>query len=344
MKPKISIIVPIYNTEQYLPQCMDSLLNQTLTDIEIILVDDGSIDNCPVMCDEYAKQDHRIRVVHKENGGLGYARNSGLEIATGEYVAFVDSDDYIELNAYQKLYTLASDTKADIVYFACQRFDDHGDMWLVANNHKEIQYHTAASIRGLMFDMIANPPEAKMDRDILMSVWSGLYRNEIIKEYGLKFKSERELISEDLAFNLDYLLYSSNVIATPDAYYNYRVVVSSLSRMLRADRITKNYYFYQYLLEWLERNNLGTESYMRATRLFIGYSRSSIRQYMQSSLSKKEKMQWLKEVINNDYWKVIASEYPYKKLPLKYALHFYLLQKGYVRLLYHYSKLGNTKK
>ncbi|MDR2834406.1 MAG: glycosyltransferase, partial [Streptococcaceae bacterium] len=87
--PKISIIVPVYNVEKYLPQCMDSLLNQTLTNIEIILVDDGSPDNCPAMCDEYAKQDNRVKVVHKENGGLGYARNSGLEIANGEYITFV---------------------------------------------------------------------------------------------------------------------------------------------------------------------------------------------------------------------------------------------------------------
>lgn len=86
---KISIIVPIYNVEKYLDRCMDSLLNQTLKDIEIIMVDDGSPDNCPQMCDEYAKKDNRVKVVHKENGGLGYARNSGLDVATGEYVALL---------------------------------------------------------------------------------------------------------------------------------------------------------------------------------------------------------------------------------------------------------------
>lgn len=90
---KVSIIVPIYNVEKYLCRCMDSLLNQTLKDIEIIMVDDGSPDNCPQMCDEYAKKDSRVKVIHKKNAGLGEARNSGLKIISGKFVAFVDSDD-----------------------------------------------------------------------------------------------------------------------------------------------------------------------------------------------------------------------------------------------------------
>lgn len=104
---KVSIIVPIYNVEKYLDRCMQSLLNQTLKEIEIVLVDDGSPDNCPKMCDEYAKKDSRVKVVHKQNAGLGYARNSGLENATGEYVAFVDSDDYVDINAYEMSFIYA---------------------------------------------------------------------------------------------------------------------------------------------------------------------------------------------------------------------------------------------
>ena len=318
---------------------MDSLLSQTLKNIEIILVDDGSLDNCPSMCDEYAKRDHRVKVVHKKNEGLGYARNSGIGIATGEYIAFVDSDDYVELNMYQKLYSLATDTKADVVYCTYQRFDNNGNTWKTTSNTKKILYQKEDDIRGLMLDIIANPPNAKDDLSIVCSSCCALYRNDIIKKYELRFKSERVLISEDRLFNMDYLLHSSSAIAIPDVFYNYRVNLSSLSRTVRPDRIDKNYFFYQYLLEILNANNFGEEGYLRATRLFIGYSRSSIRQYVHSSLSKKEKMQWLKEVVNHDYWKEIAYSYPYWQLPLKYAMHFYLLHKGYWRLLYYYSKL-----
>ena len=337
--PKVSIIVPVYNVEKYLSCCMDSLLNQKLTDIEIILVDDDSPDHCPAMCDEYAKQDRRVKVIHKKNEGLGYARNSGIEIATGEYVAFVDSDDYVELYTYQKLYDLAINTKADVVYFTYKLFNEKG---FISDSvvGKEKSYNTEEEIRGLMLDMIASRSKAKLDRDIQVSSCCALYRNDIIKKYGLRFKSERELISEDLLFNMDYLFHSSGVITIPDALYNYnRMNASSLTRTIRADRIDKIQFFYQYLLSWLESKDFGSEGYLRATRLFIGYSRKAIRNYLKSSLPKQEKMVWLQSVLRNQIWKEVAKTYPYKQLPLKNALYFYLLKGRYRRLLYYINKI-----
>ena len=115
--PKISIIIPVYKVEKYLSRCMDTILNQTLKDIEIILIDDGSPDNCPELCDEYAKQDNRVKVIHKNNEGLGFARNSGLEIATGEYVAFVDSDDYVKKSMFEELYNELKVNNLDVVFY-----------------------------------------------------------------------------------------------------------------------------------------------------------------------------------------------------------------------------------
>lgn len=124
--PEISIIVPVYRVEKYLDRCVNSILNQTFTDFELILVDDGSPDRCPFMCDEWGKKDHRIKVIHKKNGGLSSARNAGLEIYQGRYVFFVDSDDWIEKNALDILYNIAVSTKADIV---------------VGNHREEKEYH-----------------------------------------------------------------------------------------------------------------------------------------------------------------------------------------------------------
>ena len=344
-RPKVSIIVPVYNVEKYLSYCMDSLLNQTLTDIEIILVDDGSPDRCPAMCDEYAKQDHRVKVVHKKNEGLGFARNSGLAIAAGEYIAFVDSDDYVALNAYEKLYKLAIDTKTDVVYFTFQRFNEQGNTCVNAPIRKEILYNTVEEIRGFILDMIAAEPIAKSGLVFHCSSCCALYRHEVIKRHELMFKSERELIWEDLVFNLDYLLHSSHVMVIPDVFYNYRVNSSSLTCTVRPDRIDKIYFLYQYLLELLKNNHLGTEDgYSRATRRFIDNSRNSIRTYICSSLSKKEKMQWLKEVASRHYWKEIASSYPYKKLSLMRALHLYLLHKRYCHLLYFFEAIHKRVK
>ena len=112
--PKISVIVPVYKVEKYLNKCVDSIVNQTFTDIEIILVDDGSPDNSGKMCDDWSQKDRRIRVIHKENGGLSDARNRGIQESSGEYIIFIDSDDFIEPKMLEVLYNLATDHDADV--------------------------------------------------------------------------------------------------------------------------------------------------------------------------------------------------------------------------------------
>ena len=111
----MDIIIPVYKVEKYLDKCMQSLINQTLKDIEIIMVDDGSPDRCPQMCDEYAKQDNRVKVIHQKNVGLGYARNSGLDVAFGEYVAFVDSDDFVDTMMFEIMYSRAKKENSDYI-------------------------------------------------------------------------------------------------------------------------------------------------------------------------------------------------------------------------------------
>ena len=133
--PKISIIVPVYNVEEYLPRCIDSILAQTFTDFELILVDDGSPDNCPQICDDYAQKDNRIKVIHKENGGLSSARNAGIELAISDFVGFVDSDDWIDPNMYSVLYNLQKKYNADIAecsFVKCTAFEfcDHSNTML----------------------------------------------------------------------------------------------------------------------------------------------------------------------------------------------------------------------
>ena len=114
-KVKVSVVVPVYKVEKYLERCVNSIIKQSLSELEIILVDDGSPDNCGIMCDSFADKDNRIKVVHKANGGLSSVRNAGLKIATGEYIGFVDSDDDIETDMYEKMYNAALKYKVDFV-------------------------------------------------------------------------------------------------------------------------------------------------------------------------------------------------------------------------------------
>lgn len=168
MDSLISVIVPIYNVEKYLDRCVDSIINQTYKNLEIILVDDGSPDNCPQMCDDYAKKDSRIKVVHKENGGLSDARNVGMKVATGEYVSFIDSDDYVSLDFYETLLETIVDNDSDIVecgvvkFYENEKFDKYNDDLKVTN------YDTVDALDGLINE---NP--------FKQHVWNKLYKSNI---------------------------------------------------------------------------------------------------------------------------------------------------------------------
>ncbi len=148
-KPKVSVIVPVYKAEKYIHRCLGSLVNQTLHDIEIILVDDGSPDNSRKICDDYAAKDNRIKVIHKENGGVSSARNAGIKAATGEYSIHCDPDDWVELTAYEKLYNKAKETDADMVvcdYYAVT----NGNVCVVCETDFCNDYKSA--IEGMMLE------------------------------------------------------------------------------------------------------------------------------------------------------------------------------------------------
>lgn len=195
--PIVSIVVPIYKVEQYLPRCIESIKRQTLTDIEIILVDDGSPDNSPRMCDEYAKEDKRIRVVHKKNGGLSSARNAGLAIAKGKYVGFVDADDSIKASMYEELLEVIQREKVDFVMADYTRILSDGT-----------SYSKSASIRGGRYDKKNLQseifPALIMGKDIeygpLLSVWHCLYNTDFLKNNNIWFDEEVRW-SEDNIFS-----------------------------------------------------------------------------------------------------------------------------------------------
>ena len=200
----ISIIVPIYNVQKYLDRCMKTLLNQTYRNIEIILVDDESPDECPKMCEEYAKIDQRVKVIHKKNGGLGFARNSGLEIAQGKYIIFVDSDDYVTENMCHLLYEAAKKYEADVVYGGIFYADGEKikESKVVT---KERVWKGKQEVKDLLLDFIATEPNEKKDTIMEVSVWKALFRKKVFDEYDISFVSERQFISEDVIFDIDYL-------------------------------------------------------------------------------------------------------------------------------------------
>ena len=211
-----SIVVPIYNVENYLHKCIDSLIGQTYKDIEIILVDDGSIDNCPAICDEYAQKDVRIKVVHKENGGLSDARNKGIETATGKYVVFVDSDDYIELDALERFSRVAA---LDVDVLVGDVVVEGGEY--CSKNPKHLQGKVLSG-----YDYFKNAIEYA---EVPVVAVCYVYKKSFLIENSLRFKSG--ILHEDEQFTPRALLRANSVSYTGISFYHY---------VLRDGSITKN--------------------------------------------------------------------------------------------------------
>lgn len=224
--PQVSVIVPVYNVEKYISECVDSIVGQSYKHLEIILVDDGSPDSCPEICDEFASKDSRIKVIHKKNAGLGFARNSGLEIAKGKYVMFVDSDDYLVETAVQTLVNYASQNRAQFVKAAFKKINDSGIV--IYEKSQEFKSFDKNGIEYELRPRMLGSSPSKSD-SIEMSVWATLYDRELIEHNKLRFDSEREIVSEDLPFNLSYLSYCERALMLDDKLYCYRYNPDSLT-------------------------------------------------------------------------------------------------------------------
>ncbi len=202
---KISIIVPIYRVEKYLGKCIESILAQTFKDFEVILVDDGSPDRCGDICEEYALKDSRIKVLHKENGGLSDARNAGIEIAQGEYLAFIDSDDYVAPDMYDALYCLAQEYHADMVICNAVLVDE------VA----EAIYKDCSDI------YVMNSEEALKQmifkRLFAVNAWNKIYRRELFS----KIRYPKGMLYEDFATTYKLIDCCNNIVYTPSEKYAY---------------------------------------------------------------------------------------------------------------------------
>lgn len=335
--PLLSIIIPVFNVEAYIDECLRSVTNQTFRDIEIILVDDGSTDSSGAKCDYWSQQDSRIVVIHKDNEGLGYARNSGMAIARGEFIAFVDSDDMVNYNTYSDCLRVVVDSAADVLYFSHQRFIDSESVCLSENIRPTSVtiLSNEIDVREYMYSIVANPPASLSDRDFAVSSCMAIYRRAIIENNNLAFHSERELISEDLVFNLDYLLCASCVAYVDVPYYNYRYTEGSLTQSNHDCRIPRYIKLHNYLLSWCKKNNISVEMNCRIARMTIGHIRSGIKLLICSSrFFDLSVLRLLKQQLDDSDIQSLFKDYPWHKMPFKHAIICFLIEyKLYVLLI-----------
>ena len=266
MNELISIIVPIYNVEKYLEKCLRSIINQTYKNIEIILVDDGSPDKCGIICDEYSHKDHRINVIHKRNGGLSDARNAGIEVSKGDYILFVDSDDYINLRMVELLYESIKKHSADI---AVCRYKSILDNEVV--DISEVDDSSESFI--IEESEYLNNKEYYSDRRVEFIVaWNKLYARKLFKE----IRYPKGKIHEDEFTTYKLLYYAEKIVYVPQELYYYvqrsnsiMSVGISKSRLLGLDALDQRMDFYE------KNNKIGFwkrefENYRRSYLKYLG--------------------------------------------------------------------------
>ena len=245
---RISVIVPVYNVEDYLDRCITSLTGQTLNEIQIILVDDGSTDKSGVICDTYASEDSRITVIHKENEGQGIARNTGLKEATGKYICFLDSDDYLDKNTCELLFETMEGNHADLCTYgysihvpAAGSSEDNKDGSASSNEIirtpriSDRLYEGADVVTKYVPHFFGDDPENDELRGF--SSCMSCFKNDIIRENDIRFPSEREYLSEDTIFCLEYCKHVKRVVTTSSVFYHYCQNGDSFSQGYMPDKM-----------------------------------------------------------------------------------------------------------
>ena len=237
----VSIIIPVYNVKNYLERCLDSVTGQTLKDIEIILVNDGSTDGSPEICEKYAKEDSRIRIVTQKNSGLACARNTGLRYVTGEYVGFVDSDDWVDLKFFEKLYRYAKNYDADIAYADFVRKGK--------NKHKLRMKFSGVEVSENINDKIR-----RCKNLTLGCVWNKIYRRKLIFDNNLTFPDR---LFEDGLFSMQAIFYANKTVSVPGVFYYYFINPKSIVKSAKTQKKIDDVILTQHdILNFIYENNI----------------------------------------------------------------------------------------
>ena len=286
--PLISVIVPVYKVKKYLRKCVDSILAQTYTNLEIILVDDGSPDNCGIICDEYAAKDSRIKVIHQPNGGLSAARNAGLDIATGDYIGFVDSDDYIDPDMYEKLYNALIENDADVSICNYEYVDDMYQTMNVYSPMENKIYGYIEAINNLFVEYYC----------YYVTVWNRLYKSELL--LTLRFEVNKKFEDAFIAHHI--FLKCQKIVTIKDKLYYYLQRNDSIMGYKLSVSKTDELEAMFKRIKYLQRNCISID-FEKAERQFI----DTYKEFKKSFIPKsKEEKKRIKEI--DSYARIIYKQ------------------------------------
>ena len=287
MNELISVIVPIFNSEKYLSKCISSILNQTYTNFELILIDDGSIDNSALICQKYQNKDTRIKYHYIHNSGSSNARNIGIEFSKGKYVAFIDSDDFIPDNYIMELYKEINVSKSDLAICGIENIGKLNSIQMIEKCHLNFGNLNIKIWNKLNYLYLLYGPCNK------------LYKKEIIDEYKVRF-DKNIFYGEDLIFNFDYLYYVDNISCIDSTrYYYFHDNIDSLSKRFRIDRFENEILLYEKIKEFCIQKKIKSkdfDNYLCHRLLDTGYN--CVFDIIRNNSIKKQYLQ-MKELLNN---------------------------------------------
>ena len=300
-EPLVTVVIPIYNTERYLERCVESVLNQTYRSLEILLVDDGSPDGCPRMCDAFAERDARVRVIHKQNEGLGMARNTGIDHATGDYICFFDSDDYVEPDTVAACVAAAVAHRADMVVFGHTDVTPDGTPVRMRIPHPPKPLFVGAEITAelLPASLYTNQNPAK-DWELALSSCNKLFSMAVIRRSGWRFVSEREIIAEDYYSLTELHGHLDRVYILDRAFYHYTVNTASLSRSFRSDRFERIKGFSAAMITLADGMGLRASLEQPIRALAFGFTVSAMKQIVAAAVPLKQRYEALKQIVCDD--------------------------------------------
>ena len=340
--PVVSIIVPVYNAEKYIERCINSLRCQTLSDIEIILVDDSSTDSSLDMCKKMAEADSRIKVIHKENEGAGLARNAALSIASGKYIGFLDSDDYVEKDMFETLYNKAKEYSSDLVMSGVRfvdgnMFSEEGECVKKSYFDSDTHFEGEEDLKKLRMGIVGATPDDYDDSKYGMSIWKNLFKAEIIRDNKITFNSEREMLSEDALFMVDYISCIKKATGINEAFYNYCRNDSSISKSYKKDRFEKSLVFVSEVEKRFGKDISKKEYQIYTDRFWQAMCRvlcsQEIMYARDKGISYKELKPRLKAICTHKRSVRVFNDYPIGTLPLKQRIFAYCMKKRLYPLL-----------
>lgn len=330
--PKVSVIIPMYNTERFLPECLDSVLDQSLVDIEIILINDESPDRCIEIADNYAQKDSRIRVISQRNGGLASARNTGLKNATGDYICFIDSDDWIKQDMFECMYNMLSCSGSDICISGIQMVNS--EKGIIESICPEFEANYLGEEIQLICQCFYGEPLNKGGRNkFAQSVCTCMYKRSFLEDNDLRFTNCK---SEDSMFNIRAFRQAKSVSVIPECFYNYRKDgQESLTSQFSHEQIEQFSQRYKLLKKEAQKEPEGfrEECLKRSVRWGFDIARILIGRIEQSQTTFGEKRRLVNEVLSMNYSEEALAYLSQNDLVFKHRLFFMAMQRKWPSIL-----------